>query len=82
MRTVGGATMSGGYERGVTVWDVRWALALLRYDAVCEELARLNEAGEPTSNKRRERARDLDAERLRLLAEMGRVGPSPRAKMG
>lgn len=74
--------MGGGQERGVTVWDARWALTRQRYDTVCEELARLSEPGEPTSRKRQERVRDLDAERLRLLAAMARLGPSPRARMG
>ncbi|HEX8730866.1 MAG TPA: hypothetical protein VF725_02295 [Ktedonobacterales bacterium] len=74
--------MSGGHERGVTVWEIHRALAQQQYQAVCDELARLREMVEPTSHKRRERERDLEAERLRLLARLGRLGPTPRAKMG
>ena len=74
--------MSGGRERGVTVWEARETLLLQRLDAVNEELRLLAEIEEPPTRKRLEQTDTLEAERRRLQFMLAQLGPSPRAKMG
>lgn len=74
--------MSGGRERGVTVWEARETLLLQRLNAVEEELRLLAAIEEPPTRKRLEQTDALEAERLRLQFMLAQLGPSPRAKMG
>lgn len=74
--------MSGGRERGISVWDARQTLLLQRLDAVNDELERLAEIEEPPTRKRVERRDELETERRQMQLRLAQLGPAPRAKMG
>lgn len=74
--------MGGGRERSVIVWEVHWTLLSDRYNAVRNDLEQLAEAEKSPSGKAPARLLELEVERQRLLLELSRLGPAPRAKMG
>jgi hypothetical protein len=71
--------MKMGRERAVLRWDIHASL-------LEERLARAEQAraslGQPTGQRSRERAAQLDAELAELRRRLAALGPTPRAKMG
>ncbi len=74
--------MNSGRERAVIVWEARHALLSQRLEEIERTLATMLAAEEPPSRKRRERIADLTEERRQVMLALGRLGPSPQAKMG